>query len=123
MYSEYTNLIQQKLSISALRKDDGMEMEKCPHCFGEKPVEAKVCLHCGRDKEGFGPTVRSETVAIAQNAANTAQLVRIKKKYHQMLSALTVIASIFVFGVIPSVGAFLFFGGLFWFIIARICDC
>ena len=28
---------------------------KCPHCLGEKPAAASVCMHCGRDKKGYGP--------------------------------------------------------------------
>lgn len=31
---------------------------KCPHCLGEKPAAASVCMHCGRDRKGFGPRVR-----------------------------------------------------------------
>jgi hypothetical protein len=34
------------------------EIVKCPHCLGEKPAAANVCMHCGRDKKGFGPRVR-----------------------------------------------------------------
>ena len=30
-------------------------MIKCPHCLGEIPAVATVCMHCGRDKKGFGP--------------------------------------------------------------------
>lgn len=30
---------------------------KCPHCLGEKPAAASVCMHCGRDRKGFGPRV------------------------------------------------------------------
>jgi len=37
---------------------------KCPHCFGEKPAKAKVCLHCGRDEQGFGPMVRTSQTAL-----------------------------------------------------------
>jgi hypothetical protein len=33
------------------------DMVKCPHCLGEKPAAASVCMHCGRDKKGFGPRV------------------------------------------------------------------
>jgi hypothetical protein len=41
--------------------DGGMVMSdnvvKCPHCLGEKPAAASVCMHCGRDRKGFGPRV------------------------------------------------------------------
>jgi hypothetical protein len=44
------------------------DLVKCPHCFGDKPATAKVCLHCGRDEQGFGPMVPiSQTVAPAEN--------------------------------------------------------
>jgi hypothetical protein len=38
------------------------DLVKCPHCFGEKPSAAKVCLHCGRDEQGFGPMVRTDVL-------------------------------------------------------------
>ncbi len=41
---------------------------KCPHCFGDKPVEAKVCLHCGRDEQGFGPMIRTSQAVVAFNS-------------------------------------------------------
>ncbi len=44
------------------------DMVKCPHCFGDKPAAAKVCLHCGRDEHGFGPMVRSQAVTVSDNA-------------------------------------------------------
>jgi hypothetical protein len=33
------------------------DVVKCPHCLGEKPAAASVCMHCGRDRKGFGPRV------------------------------------------------------------------
>jgi len=38
-------------------------MVKCTHCLGEKPAAANVCMHCGRDRKGFGPRVRISTGA------------------------------------------------------------
>ena len=40
---------------------------KCPHCFGDKPAAAKVCLHCGRDEQGFGPMVRTSQAVVVSS--------------------------------------------------------
>ncbi len=44
-----------------------VDTTKCPHCFGEKPAAAKVCLHCGRDEQGFGPMIRASQAVVASD--------------------------------------------------------
>ena len=45
------------------------DVVKCPHCFGDRPAKAKVCLHCGRDEQGFGPMIRASQAVVASDVA------------------------------------------------------
>lgn len=65
------------------------DLVKCPHCFGDKPATAKVCLHCGRDEQGFGPMVRiSQTVARSENATIKRRPITSDLKIHMLAAVL-----------------------------------
>ncbi len=90
------------------------DMVKCPHCFGEKPAAAKVCLHCGRDEQGFGPMVRtSQTVLVS---GTTAVRRRDKGKnlaLHMVLAAVVTTVG-FLLMLSSGLGALLFIAGAIW---------
>ena len=56
------------------------DLVKCPHCLGDKPATAKVCLHCGRDEQGFGPMVQ-----ITQSAASSENhTIKVRARTHDL---------------------------------------
>lgn len=93
-------------------------MEKCPHCFGLKPVKAKVCLHCGRDAEGFGPMIRSSkngvTIASRQSDSSDGLDLRL-----HMLAAAVIAAIGFLIMISTGFGVVLFTFGLGWLFLTK----
>ncbi len=93
---------------------------KCPHCFGEKPAEAKVCLHCGRDQEGFGPMIRT-TQAVVASSSTTVRRRRTTGdlKIHMLVAVLSAALGFFLM-LSSGLGALLFIFGLGLFVITRL---
>jgi hypothetical protein len=90
------------------------DMMKCPHCFGDKPAAAKVCLHCGRDEQGFGPMVRtSQTVVVPDRTAVRRREKSNNLAVHMVLAAL-VTAIGFLLMLSSGLGALLFIAGAIW---------
>jgi hypothetical protein len=88
------------------------DMVRCPHCFGDKPAKAKVCLHCGRDEQGFGPMVRaSETALIPGNLSTKRALVASDLKVHVIIGILAATVG-FLLMLSSGIGALLFIVGI-----------
>jgi hypothetical protein len=95
------------------------DMVKCPHCFGDKPSAAKVCLHCGRDEQGFGPMVRSQAVTASNNALLRAQRIRSDLRIHLILASI-VAALGFLIMLSSGLGALLFVLGIVWLVATKV---
>jgi hypothetical protein len=90
------------------------DLAKCPHCFGEKPAVAKVCLHCGRDEQGFGPMVRtSQAVVISETGTVRRRDERNNLAVHMVLACLATIIG-FLLMLSSGLGALLFIAGVVW---------
>jgi len=90
------------------------DLAKCPHCFGEKQAAAKVCLHCGRDEQGFGPMVRtSQAVVISETSTVRRRDERNKLAVHMVLACLVTIIG-FLLMLSSGLGALLFIAGVIW---------
>ncbi len=92
---------------------------KCPHCFGDKPAEAKVCLHCGRDQEGFGPMIRS-TQAVVASSSTTVRRRRTTGdlKIHMLVAVLSAALGFFLM-LSSGLGSLLLIFGLSLLLITR----
>ena len=95
------------------------DMVKCPHCFGDKPSAAKVCLHCGRDEHGFGPMVRSQAVTVSDNALLKRQRTWTDLRIHVILASI-VAALGFLIMLSSGLGALLFIFGIVWLVATRV---
>ncbi len=95
------------------------DMVKCPHCFGDKPSAAKVCLHCGRDEHGFGPMVRSQAVIASENVVLRKQGIRTDLRIHVILASI-VAALGFLIMLSSGLGALLFILGVVWLVATRV---
>lgn len=95
------------------------DMVKCPHCFGDKPSAAKVCLHCGRDEQGFGPIIRSEVVTVSDKALQRRQRIRTDLRIHVILASI-VAALGFLIMLSSGLGALLFIFGIVWLVATRV---
>jgi hypothetical protein len=95
------------------------DMVKCPHCFGDKPSAAKVCLHCGRDEHGFGPMVRSQAVSASDNGLLRRQRIRTDPRIHVILASI-VAALGFLLMLSSGLGALLFLFGIVWLVATRV---
>ncbi len=95
------------------------DMVKCPHCFGDKPAEAKVCLHCGRDEQGFGPMVRSQMVTVSGDALPKRQRIRTDLRIHVILASI-VAALGFLIMLSSGLGALLFISGIVWLVATKV---
>jgi len=93
-------------------------MENCPHCFGRKPVQAKVCLHCGRDAEGFGPMVRSSGNAVRNAPKQSAPADGLDLRLH-ILAAALMAAIGFIIMISTGFGTLLFAIGLCWLLATK----
>ena len=88
------------------------DIAKCPHCFGEKPAKAKVCLHCGRDEQGFGPMVRAGETAIVPGSLSTKRaLVASDLRIHVIIGILAATVG-FLLMLSSGIGVLLFVGGI-----------
>ena len=88
------------------------DMVKCPHCFGEKPAKAKVCLHCGRDEQGFGPMAPAgQTALIPGNLPIKKGLAPSDLRIHVIVGILIATAG-FLLMLSSGVGALLFIVGI-----------
>ena len=95
------------------------EMVNCPHCFGDKPSAAKVCLHCGRDEQGFGPMVRSQAVTASNNALLRRQRIKTDLRIHLILASI-VAALGFLVMLSSGLGALLFVFGIVWLVATKV---
>ena len=87
---------------------------KCPHCFGDKPAAAKVCLHCGRDEQGFGPMVRtSQAVVVSSEGTVRSSNKRSNLAVHTALACLVTFVG-FLLMLSSGLGALLFISGIIW---------
>jgi hypothetical protein len=87
---------------------------RCPHCFGDKPAAARVCLHCGRDEEGFGPLVRtSQAVVVSDRGTVAGRSKRSNLSVHMAVACLVTIIG-FLLMLSSGLGALLFVGGVIW---------
>lgn len=94
------------------------DMVKCPHCFGEKPSAAKVCLHCGRDEHGYGPMVRSQALTVSDNASLKRKRPWTDLRIHVILASI-VAALGFLIMLSSGLGALLFILGVVWLVATR----
>ena len=91
-----------------------LDFVRCPHCFGEKPAAAKVCLHCGRDEQGFGPMVRtSQAVTLSEGSAVRRRDRHGNLAVHVVLACILTIVG-FLLMLSSGLGALLFVGGVIW---------
>lgn len=87
---------------------------KCPHCFGDKPAAARVCVHCGRDEQGFGPMVRtSQAVVIPERSTVRPRDKGNNLAVHMVLACLVTIVG-FLLMLSSGLGAALFIAGVIW---------
>jgi hypothetical protein len=92
---------------------------KCPYCLGDKPAEARVCLHCGRDEQGFGPMVRSgHAVMVSDRAIPRIQQKKSDLRIHALLACMVTVVG-FLLMLSSGLGALLFAGGLLWLASAK----
>jgi len=95
------------------------DMMKCPHCFGDKPAEAKVCLHCGRDEQGFGPMIRTNQAVVVSNGTSVRGRRTVGDlKIHMLIAALSAVLG-FLLMLSSGLGALLFIFGLVLLLITR----
>ncbi len=92
---------------------------KCPHCFGDKPAAAKVCLHCGRDEQGFGPMLPSSAVGGSGHAFPKRKRLAADLRTHVILAAI-VAAVGFLIMLSSGLGALLFIVGVVWLLTTRV---
>jgi hypothetical protein len=95
------------------------DMVKCPHCFGDKPSAAKVCLHCGRDEHGFGPMVRSQVVTASYRALPVGQREWNDLRIHVILASLAAVLG-FLIMLSSGVGVLLLTFGVIWLVATRL---
>ena len=96
------------------------DIVKCPHCFGDKPSAAKVCLHCGRDEQGFGPMVRiSQPVATSENATIKRRPITSDLKIHTLAAVLATTLGLLMM-LSSGLGALLFIVGVVLLLIVRV---
>jgi hypothetical protein len=96
------------------------ELVKCPHCFGEKPAVAKVCLHCGRDENGFGPMVRSsQTVMVPDHSVTKRRPAESDLKIHMLIAVIATVSG-FLILVSSGLGSLLFIFGLAFLLTTRV---
>jgi hypothetical protein len=95
------------------------DMVKCPHCFGDKPSAAKVCLHCGRDEHGFGPLVRTEMVPASANKLQKRRWTGADLRIHVILASIMA-AFGFLIMLSSGLGALLFLAGMVWLAATRV---
>jgi hypothetical protein len=95
------------------------DMVKCPHCFGDKPSAAKVCVHCGRDEQGFGPMVRTQELTVAGNAVPRRQRAVTDLRVHVMLACILAAVGFLVM-LSSGLGALLFVIGIVWLAATRV---
>jgi hypothetical protein len=96
------------------------DVVKCPHCFGEKPAAAKVCLHCGRDEHGFGPMVQSsQTVMVPENSVTKRRATENDLKTHMLIAVVATVSG-FVIMVSSGLGSLLFIFGLAFLLTTRV---
>ncbi len=88
------------------------DLVKCPHCFGEKPGAAKVCLHCGRDEHGFGPMVRSNQAVMVQDTAPTKKWNGLNDLKIHLVAAILATTLGFFFMLSSGLGSLLFILGI-----------
>jgi hypothetical protein len=88
-------------------------MVKCPHCFGEKPAAAKVCLHCGRDEQGYGPMIQRQT-ALEIEGPRPHRTVRGFHPKRQILMAAGITGLGFLVMTSSGLGSLLFLSGIIW---------
>jgi len=87
---------------------------KCPHCFGEKPAAAKVCLHCGRDEQGYGPMApANQAVVISQRRITRRRDKRNNLAVHMVVACLVTVIG-FLLMLSSGLGALLFISGVVW---------
>jgi hypothetical protein len=95
------------------------DLVKCPHCFGEKPAAAKVCLHCGRDEQGFGPMVRSsQAVTVSGKALTRRHGIGNNLKVHMLVAVIAAVSG-FLLMVSSGLGSMLFIFGIVLFLTTR----
>ena len=93
---------------------------KCPHCFGDKPAAAKVCLHCGRDEKGFGPMVcTSQAVIASDSKAIRRRGIGSDLKIHMLVAVLAATLG-FLIMLSSGLGSLLFIFGLALLLITRV---
>jgi hypothetical protein len=93
---------------------------KCPHCFGEKPAAAKVCLHCGRDENGFGPMVRSsQTLMVPENFVTKRRPTENDLKIHMLVAVIATVSG-FLIMVSSGLGSLLFIFGIAFLLSTRV---
>ena len=90
------------------------DMLKCPHCFGDKPSAAKVCLHCGRDEQGFGPMVRTVEGVVISNRVSTRRLDQRNNLAVHMVLAGLLTGMGFLLMLSSGLGSLLFIAGVIW---------
>ena len=96
------------------------DMVKCPHCFGEKPAKARVCLHCGRDEQGFGPmSPISQNAMIPGNLSMKKGLAVSDLRIHVIVGTLIATAG-FLLMLSSGIGALLFIAGIALLLSARL---
>lgn len=93
---------------------------KCPHCFGDKPAAAKVCLHCGRDEQGFGPMVcASQAVIASDSKAIRRRGIGSDLKIHMLVAVLAATLG-FLIMLSSGLGSLLFIFGVALLLITRV---
>ncbi len=95
------------------------DIVKCPHCFGEKPAAANVCLHCGRDEQGFGPMIRSSEAVIAYNHGRPAKRSESSNLSLHLLIALASAGLGFLIMLTSGLGSLLFVFGIGLLLVTR----
>jgi hypothetical protein len=96
------------------------DVVKCPHCLGDKPAAAKVCLHCARDEHGFGPMVRAgQTEVATENAATKRRPIANDLKIHLLAAVLATTLGLLMM-LSSGLGALLFLVGVILIITFRV---
>jgi len=88
------------------------DIVKCPHCFGEKPAAAKVCLHCGRDERGYGPIMATGNGLMVPDNSMAANHGTGKDLKLHMLVAIGATVSGFLIMLSSGLGSLLFVSGI-----------
>ncbi len=89
-----------------------VDFVKCPHCFGDKHAAAKVCLHCGRDEQGFGPVIRPSQAVVVSDSTMTKKLKLANDLKIHMVVALIVATLGFFLMLSSGLGSLLFILGI-----------